>query len=64
MLSVTTTGTHTRDHSHCAHAFNSHMSSSKLLYLLIKDYVERESIAESLQVNVECFRVDWLKAPQ
>lgn len=40
------------------------MSSSKLLYLLIKDYVERESVAESLQINVECFRVDWLKAPQ
>lgn len=61
---LTTTGTHTWDHSNCAHACNSHMSSSKLLYLLIKDYVERESIAESLQINVECFRVDWLKAPQ
>lgn len=34
------------------------------LYLLIEDYMERKSIAESLQINVKARRVDWMKTPQ
>lgn len=34
------------------------------LYLLIEHYMERESIAEGLQINVKGCRVDWLKTHQ
>lgn len=34
------------------------------LYLLVKHYMVRKSVAESLQINVKGCRVDWLKTPQ
>lgn len=34
------------------------------LYLLIEDYMERESMAEGLQINGKGCRVHWLKTPQ
>lgn len=54
------TNIHTRTHTIVC---NSHTRPSKL-YLLIKDDVERESVAEGLQINVEFPGVDRLKAPQ